>query len=160
MTSNNNFKVWWKHFCQPWQYLNFYGYFFGLTVFCGGLGVFYSIYQQANTPSPNWWQVSIDITSYSMALLFPSLVNILGDDESEKNGKIIWTIIFFILLPIGFTVLAILTHCYIFPIGCLLLSMFAWIVGNYNNKSFYSAPLEENVSQQIGKIQEKLDEDE
>lgn len=160
MTNSNIFKVWYCHFLTPWKLINFYGLFFGVTVFFGGLGIIYSIWQQCHSNLPNWWNVAEEIMSYSLAILFPSIINIYADEDGDRNGKNIWTPIVFIAVPVFLIIFAFDTKCWIFPIICLFLSLSAWILGNYNNKMFYPDTLEKEVSDNVNDIQNSLDEDE
>ena len=95
---NNIFKVWFLEFRKPWIYINFYGYLI-ISIFFGGFGVFYTIWSESNATVFNSWKVAENLITYSLAILFPSLIYIYGDDVDDVKGRNIWTIIVFIAIP-------------------------------------------------------------
>lgn len=141
---NNIFKVWFSEFRKPWKYINFYGYLI-ISIFFGGFGVFYTIWSESNANVFNSWKVAESLITYSLAILFPSLIYIYGDDVDDVKGRNIWTIIVFIAIPTILAILALSLENWYLTISCVLISFIAWVIANHDNKVFSEETFSEHV---------------
>ena len=132
---NNIFKVWFREFLQPWGRINFYGYLI-ISIFFGGFGVFYTLWSEANADVFNSWKVAENLITYSLAILFPSLIYIFGDIVDDVKGRNIWTIIIFIALPSILAILALSSKNWYLTASCVFMSFIAWVIANHDNKVF------------------------
>ena len=141
---NNIFKVWFSEFRKPWIYINFYGYLI-ISIFFGGFGVFYTIWSESNATVFNSWKVAENLITYSLAILFPSLIYIYGDDVDDVKGRNIWTIIVFIAIPSILAILALSLENWYLTISCVLISFIAWVLANHDNKVFSEETFSDHV---------------
>lgn len=141
---NNIFKVWFSEFRKPWIYINFYGYLI-ISIFFGGFGVFYTIWSELNATVFNSWKVAENLITYSLAILFPSLIYIYGDDVDDVKGRNIWTIIVFIAIPSILAILALSLENWYLTISCVLISFIAWVIANHDNKVFSEETFSDHV---------------
>lgn len=147
---NNIFKVWFSEFRKPWIYINFYGYLI-ISIFFGGFGVFYTIWSESNANFFNSWKVAESLITYSLAILFPSLIYIYGDDVDDVKGRNIWTIIVFIAIPTILAILALSLENWYLTISCVLISFIAWVIANHDNKVFSEETFSEHVRNETQK---------
>jgi hypothetical protein len=131
----NIFKVWFDEFLKPWGCLNFYGYLI-ISIFFGGFGVFYTLWGEVNAEVFNSWKVAENLITYSLAILFPSLINIYGDNVEDVKGRNIWTIIVFIAIPSILAIMALSSKNWYMTVPCVFMSFIAWVIANHNNKVF------------------------
>lgn len=139
--SRNIFIEWFNNLREPWKDYVFTGYFVGFVVLVGLVGVYPSIIEYINNDSDSnhsFWPVIQNILTYSIALAIPAAVSILcSKNKTNKQARIIFTVLLFILLPIALCILEYIYKKYICAFICLFLSWIVWVIGNHGNPQYH-----------------------
>jgi uncharacterized protein YacL len=123
----------------------FWGYFIGILIGIGGLGIWVSI---ANTPSDAAYKVAVSISTYFMASLTRSVIDVnLLTDFFNKLSLIIYS---FIILALGVLFFILVTniksnYAFIPAILGFLLSIFTWYFANSDSDKFNEASYNDKI---------------
>lgn len=135
----------WHKFKKPWC-ISFTINFLCYTIFIGGLGVFASVFQFLNNKG-EWWSITENVITYSLALAIPTIVPILlsFNDTKYKSSLTQISPIICIVLPILLTFFS-----YYYKISwpafiCLVISWIVWVISQSDNRNLNDKTFEEDI---------------
>lgn len=141
----------WHRLCKPWC-TSFTLHFVLMVVIIGGLGIILSVFDYFMRDSQAW-NITENIISYSLALVIPSTIPILqsSNKTNKKVSLIEVTIFFFILIPLGISIVSYVFRLSILPIICMVISWCVWIIANYENGDLNDSSFEEKIKKETRK---------
>lgn len=152
MNNKTIFEEWWGQFLSPWTHLSFTFYFFGFVVAIGGVGIYPSLFRLLSEKG-DFWGVSENVITYSIALIMPACVQVLLSvfRTDNKVSLVLCSLLLFCVLPL---VITWLSYTFDLPILCfvlLLLSWFVWVVANHDNADLFDETFNEKVRKESKK---------
>jgi hypothetical protein len=158
----NFFQECWARFKKPWCG-SFTAYFIFVIVFFSAGGVVFAIFDGNHSGLNKVLSISSSVSTYFIALVIPSIINIILSFWSLKN-KVSFIIYLIVGLVISFALLwlsnSMFNYFVFIPalIG-VLLSWFLWVIANYDNELLNDALFNESINRNVKKNQANWDEE-
>ncbi len=132
-------------FLRPWSTHSFILYFLIIIILFGGMGVIVSICNAINTD--NWESVSLNLMTYSLALLVPSCISILLQYLPVAKNKVSLVILIIGILVI--TSLIAFAGNLIIAIICMFFAWFFWVIANSDNTYLDDNAYDNSIKQDL-----------
>jgi len=127
-----------ERFKKPWDKTAFNLYFFVIVILYGGAGIIASMYQYfISTTEQNIYSISQNMATYFIALTAASLVDIALDYNTKNKPSFAISSIFtsgLVLILFLYAYNTKGTSAFILGFIGILISLFIWVLANYENK--------------------------